>query len=228
MLGGVKIILPSKPYIKEPQDSKYGRVLLENSVELMAEIGFEAFTFKKLAVKMESSETSIYRYFENKHVLLVYLSSWYWEWLSYLISVYTLNIADPKEKMRKMIHTLINAETMYELAPDINEKLLAEIVRKESSKSFHIQDVDRENGEGYFLSYKNLVDKISVFVLDLDPTFLYPHSHSCSLLEMIRNQRYYAEHLPRLSNLNYKQSTFLKDLEDMIFFFATSVLLNPN
>jgi AcrR family transcriptional regulator len=226
MLGGVKLILPSKPYIKEPQDSKYGRVLLENSVELMAEIGFEAFTFKKLAVKMDSSETSIYRYFENKHLLLVYLSSWYWEWLSYLISVYTLNIPDPEVKIRKMIYTLIHAETKYELASYINEKNLAEIVRKESSKSYHIHDIDKENSEGFFLSYKNLVDKMSNFAMEICGTFSYPHSLSCNLLEMINNQRYYAEHLPRLSNLKYKKKSFLQDLEEMVYFFALSALKN--
>lgn len=228
MLGGVKLILPSKPYIKEPQDSKYGRGLLENSVELMAEIGFEAFTFKKLAIRMDSSETSIYRYFENKHLLLVYLSSWYWEWMSYLISVYTLNIPIASDKMRKMIHTLINAEYNFELAPYIDEKLLAEIVRKESSKSYHIHDVDKENSEGFFLSYKNLVDKMSNFVKEIDINFPYPHSLCCNLLEMMNNQRYYAEHLPRLSNLTYKKASFLKDLEDMVFFFGISALRNKD
>ena len=36
---------------------------------MINELGFEAFTFKKLGINIESPESSIYRYFENKHTL---------------------------------------------------------------------------------------------------------------------------------------------------------------
>lgn len=35
--------------------------------------GYEAFTFKKLAEDIGTTEAGIYRYFENKYKLLVYL-----------------------------------------------------------------------------------------------------------------------------------------------------------
>ena len=53
----------------------------------MVEIGFESFTFKKLAAKIESTEASVYRYFENKHKLLIYLVSWYWNWVEYRLDM---------------------------------------------------------------------------------------------------------------------------------------------
>ncbi|HLK96205.1 MAG TPA: TetR/AcrR family transcriptional regulator, partial [Hymenobacter sp.] len=64
-------------YSKNPADSEIGRRLLMEAVRLVDEIGFEQFTFKKLATSMGSSEATLYRYFDNKHQLLNYLVSWY-------------------------------------------------------------------------------------------------------------------------------------------------------
>ncbi|MGC9344775.1 MAG: TetR/AcrR family transcriptional regulator, partial [Bacteroidales bacterium] len=58
-------------YIKDPQSTNTGRNILKYSIPLMQELGFEKFTFKKLAASMGSSEISVYRYFENKHKLLL-------------------------------------------------------------------------------------------------------------------------------------------------------------
>jgi len=67
------ISIPEGLSIKDPLQSKLGRKIITHSIILLDEIGFEAFTFKKLAIKMGSNETSLYRYFENKHFLLLYL-----------------------------------------------------------------------------------------------------------------------------------------------------------
>ena len=48
--------------------------LLNNNIILIDEISFESFTFKKNKQKIQCNENSIYRYFEKKHKLLVYLS----------------------------------------------------------------------------------------------------------------------------------------------------------
>ena len=61
----LKFALPEKLYLKDPQDTKFGNKLLHHAILLLAEIGFESFTFKKLAQKMSSAEVSIYRYFET-------------------------------------------------------------------------------------------------------------------------------------------------------------------
>ena len=37
----------------------------------------EEFTFRKLAQKINTTEASVYRYFENKHRLLIYILAWY-------------------------------------------------------------------------------------------------------------------------------------------------------
>ena len=85
----IRITLNENLYIRDPQESELGKKIIQFSIVLIEDIGFEAFTFKKLAQKINSTEASVYRYFENKHILLIYLVSWYWEWLSYLIEIKT-------------------------------------------------------------------------------------------------------------------------------------------
>lgn len=94
----IKIDLNDGLYLKDPQDSKLGKKIIQFSIEMIYEMGFESFNFKKLATKINSTEASIYRYFENKHLLLLYLVNWYWEWVNFLINSNTKNIEIPKKK----------------------------------------------------------------------------------------------------------------------------------
>ena len=80
---GIKFKLNDSLFCKDPQDTDLGRKIIKHGILLIDELGFEAFTFKKLAKGIQSTEASVYRYFENKHLLLLYLTSLYWEWVSY-------------------------------------------------------------------------------------------------------------------------------------------------
>ena len=101
LLANFKIQINPKIFVKDPETSELGRNILENSIILIDEIGFEAFTFKKLGEKIQSNESSIYRYFDNKHKLLVYLTSWYWSWMEYRMAFATTNVLNPIEKLEK-------------------------------------------------------------------------------------------------------------------------------
>ena len=214
--------LPEKLYLKDPQESNYGRRLLTNAIELIDHLGFESFTFKKLGVKMNSSEVSIYRYFENKHLLLLYLNCWYWEWVGYLIELRTLNITNAPEKLERAIHCMIHASSESQLTEYINESILFQIIMKESSKTYHIASVDEENKYGLFIPYKILVAKIATIFEEINPTFKYSKSLASTLFDMVNNQIYYAEHLPRLTSLKSKNT--LKELEKMVNHFAFAAI----
>ena len=56
----IKITLNEGLCLKEPQDSKLGKKILQQSIVLMDECGFESFNFKKLAMAISSTEASIY------------------------------------------------------------------------------------------------------------------------------------------------------------------------
>ena len=73
ILSNLKIQINEKIYNKDPESSSLGKKIIEQSIILIEEIGFEDFTFKKLGDRIASNESSIYRYFDNKHKLLIYL-----------------------------------------------------------------------------------------------------------------------------------------------------------
>jgi len=171
---------------------------------------------------MKSSEVSIYRYFENKHLLLLYLNCWYWEWVTYLIDIQIMNVKDSSEKLKKAIHCMIHANQESKLSEYINENLLFHIIMKESSKTYHISGVDEENKYGLFLPYKEMVGRLSTIIKEINPDFKYARSLGSTLYEMINNQLFYAEHLPRLTSLNLKNA--VSELEKMVVHFAFAAI----
>ena len=69
-------------FVKDPLSSVLGQKLLKESARMLGEDGFDAFTLKKLAQNLQTTESSVYRYFDNKHRLLVYQINLYWGWLN--------------------------------------------------------------------------------------------------------------------------------------------------
>ena len=219
----IKFNLNERLFLKDPQDSELGRKMVEHSILLIDEIGFEAFTFRKLAVKINSTEKSIYRYFENKHCLLLFLSSWYWEWVKYLIDINSKNIESPTRKLKIAIQNLVNATDENPGNKYINEHILHKIVIKEGGKAYHIHDVDDENKAGLFYSYKSLVQKVSDIFIEIDPKFPYRSSLASNLFEMANNQIYFADHLPKLSSICTGKNQN-EELIKMLTFFTFRIL----
>ena len=83
-------------FLRDPEATDLGRNIISEGIKLIHELGFEDFTFKKLAQRIGTTEASVYRYFENKHRLLTYIISWFWTWMEYQTIFHTNNIADPK------------------------------------------------------------------------------------------------------------------------------------
>ena len=219
----IKFNLNKRLFLKDPQDSELGKKMIEHSIILFDKLGFEAFTFKKLAKAINSTEKSIYRYFENKHFMLLFLSSWYWEWVKYLIEINSRNIDDPERKLKIAIQNIVNATDENPANKYINEHILHKVVIKEGGKAYHIHDVDDENEAGLFYSYKSLVKLVSEIILEIDPKFPYCLSLSSNLFEMANNQIYFAEHLPRLSSISCGKN-INDDLIKMLSFFVFKIL----
>lgn len=223
----IKFNLNNRLFLKDPQDSELGKKMIEHSIILFDELGFEAFTFKKLATAINSTEKSIYRYFENKHFMLLFLSSWYWEWVKYLIEINSRNIEDPERKLKIAIQNLVNATDENPANKYINEHILHKVVIKEGGKAYHIHDVDDENKAGLFYSYESLVKLVSEIILEIEPKFPYSLSLSSNLFEMANNQIYFAEHLPRLSSISCGKN-INQDLIKMLSYFAFKIIGSKN
>jgi AcrR family transcriptional regulator len=223
LITGIKFSLNNSLYSRDPQNTELGQRILKHSIILIDEIGLENFTFKKLAFEIESTEASMYRYFENKHQLLLFLTSWYWQWVQYLISIHTLNIEDPERRLQIILKSIINATSENALTEYINENLLHNIIINEGSKAYHTNDVDEENKHGIFSSYKELAEIIAQAILAINASFPYPHSLSSNILEMSNNQVYFAQHLPKLTNIKVPKGD-LSQLETMMKYFVMKLV----
>jgi AcrR family transcriptional regulator len=204
LLSNVKITINEKLYVKDPETSELGRKILKNSIILIDEIGFEAFTFKKLGEKINSNESSIYRYFENKHKLLVYLSSWYWSWIEYNLVFATHNIIDPIDKLTISIKIITQNIVNDKNTPHIDESILNRIIISDFSKTLLTKDVDEENKEGFFLVYKRLINRLIDMISAVNPNYLYSKSLASSLVQGSLHQHYLKDHFKTITNLSEK------------------------
>ena len=201
LLSQITIKVNEDLFIKNPDSSTLGRRIISCSIELIEEIGFEAFTFKKLGQKIGSPECTIYRYFENKQKILLYITSWYWSWLEYKMVFATANVLDNKVKLCKAIEVLTETVEQDLSFSHINEFLLNRIVISESVKSFFTKEVDTDNEAGVFKVYKRIVQRVSDMILSINKDFEYPHMLVSIVIEGAHQQRHFAAHLPSLTDV---------------------------
>jgi AcrR family transcriptional regulator len=208
LLSNLKISVPDKIFIKDPESSELGKRIIEHSILLIDEIGFDSFTFKKLGQKIGSNESSIYRYFESKHKLLLYLTSWYWAWIEYQLVFVTHNISNANEKLDKAIETVTKTITEDSNFSHINEVVLNRIIINENSKSYLTKEVDVENKQGYFVVYKRLITRISDMILSINPKYPYALSLASTIVESALHQHFLKEYFQSITNCNDKVSPY--------------------
>ena len=201
MSFSVRLVLSEKLCLRDPNQTELGRKILEHGIHLIDELGFEAFTFKKLAIAISSTEASIYRYFENKHKLLIYLVAWYWAWLAYVIDYQTHNIQDARQRLRLAIEVLANASNEDPRTAHINEARLHKIVVAESSKAFLTKAVDGEQAAGLFQGYVQLIEKFASILREVNPEYAYCKALAVTCIETSRKQLFFAEHIPVVTEI---------------------------
>jgi len=204
LLQDLKVRINDKIYIKDPESSALGKRIVEHSILMIQEMGFECFTFKKLGKKIGSNESSIYRYFENKHKLLLYLTSWYWGWIEYQLVFDTNSIPSSEDKLRKAIEIITRTIKEDSSFSHINEVLLNKIVINEYSKSYLTKEVDQENKDGYFSIYKRLTTRIKDMIIDVNREYQYPASLASTIIEGALHQHFLKEHFSSLTDCNDK------------------------
>ena len=219
LIANIKIQVNEKIYVKDPETSKLGKKIIQESILLIDAIGFDNFTFKKLGEKIGSNESSIYRYFENKHKLLVYLSSWYWSWMEYKLFFATNNIENPFEKLKKAITVVTEKIEDDETTQHINESILNKIIITEFTKTLHTKEVNEENKEGFFLIYKRVINRIVILINEVNPDYLFAKSLASNIIEGALHQHFLRDHLTTITNCNEKISP-----TDFYLHLITSIL----
>jgi len=206
-------------FLRDPQETELGKKILYHSILLIHEKGFEVFNFKKLAEAADITEAGVYRYFENKHRLLVYLVAWYWNWLDYQISYITNNIRKPDAKLKKIIRLLASPLKDDHSISYINESLLHQIVVEQGIKAYLTNHVTEDNKQHLFKPYKDLCARIGGIMLECNPELKYPRSLSSTLIEMAHLQKFFKYNLPSLTDFNNSknESNIVAFLEDLVF-----------
>jgi AcrR family transcriptional regulator len=195
-------------YIKDPENSHIGTFIIKYGVELIDELGFENFTFRKLGLKTGVTEATIYRYFENKHKLLLYLTSWYWGWVEYEMVIKNSNLESPELKLRNAIQIIASPSHQDNNMLDL--KKLFNIICSESSKAYLVKSVDDLNKYGVYHNYKKIVAIVSNILLQINPRYPYPHMLISTIIEGIHHQIFFADHLPSLTD-TASQDGYLTD-----------------
>nr|WP_315151279.1 TetR/AcrR family transcriptional regulator [uncultured Flavobacterium sp.] len=206
-------------YLRNPENSELGKNILKHSIQLIYKTGFEVFTFKKLAEDIGTTEAGIYRYFENKHKLLVYLTAWYWGWLEFQISFHTNNIEDPLERLKRVIKLLATAVEDDEQTIHINESLLHQIIISEGSKAYLTKQVGEDNKQQFFKPYKDLCAVIGNIISECSPEYKYPKSLASTIIEMAHFQIFFMNNLPSLTDFSdtKEESEIIAFLNDLVF-----------
>jgi AcrR family transcriptional regulator len=206
ILSNIIISVNDKLYVKNPETSELGKKIIEQSILLIDEIGFENFTFKKLGEKISSNESSIYRYFESKHKLMLYLSSWYWGWIEYKLAFATTNVSNPMERLKKGITIVTEKVEDDSTTLHINESILNRIIIQEFTKTLLTKEVDEENKEGFFLVYKRVINRIIEMINEVNPDYKFAKSLASSVVEGALHQHFLKDHLKTITNCNENNS----------------------
>ena len=215
----LQIKMNEKLFIRNPESSELGKKIILHSIELIHKNGFESFTFKKLAEYIGTTEAGIYRYFENKHRLLVYITAWYWSWLEYRVVVTTNNITDPVAKLKTVIKLLATAVKDDIKTGYVDEGILHQIIIAEGSKAYLTKHVSEDNKDRLFKPYKDLCAKIGEIILGCNPKYKYPKSMASTIIEMAHFQNFFMNHLPALTDFgkDKDESKIVEFLEDLVF-----------
>jgi len=209
-------------YLKNPENTDLGKRIIKHSIILIHQTGFEAFTFKKLAQEIGTTEAGVYRYFENKHKLLIYLITWYWGWLEFQIKFQTNNIAEPAIKLKKII-SILSIPVEDDLATDyVNESLLHKICIDEGAKTYLTKQVEENNKQQFFKPYKDVCALVSEIISEQNPSYKYPKTLASTIIEVAHLQNFFKDHLPSLTDVNNDKTTNL--VEDFLNDLVTRVL----
>jgi len=217
----VRIKMNSKLFLRNPEESALGKKIVKYGLIHINKIGFEEFTFKKLAAEINTTEASIYRYFENKHKLLVYLITWYWSFLEYKVVFSINNMNQPEQKLKTIIKLICEEPSNDHSTTDFISELEGyKLVTWEGSKAYLTRNVSKDNKDRLFKPYKDLCERFSTIIKEYNPKYKFPHSLASTILEMAHSQKFFKQNLPALTD-------FPKEKDDKkIVLFLEELLFN--
>ncbi|SFI37112.1 TetR/AcrR family transcriptional regulator [Halpernia frigidisoli] len=207
-------------YLKDPEESTIGKAIISEAINLIFDIGFEQFNFKKLSQEIKTTEATVYRYFASKQKLLLYIMSWYWQYLEFQTKMSVLNKNNAKEKLELILEVITHNFSSDDSLLNIDLDKLNSIVISESSKVYLVKEVDEINSEMAYHPLKNYCLYISQIIKEFRPDYEFPNSLASTILETSHDQQFFSEHLNKLTD-NFEKKDHklyvLKYLNHLLF-----------
>lgn len=211
LLPHIRIQVNNHLFLKDPESSEIGRKILFQSILLIEEQGLEQFTFKKLALFLNTTESTVYRYFENKNKLLLYLTNWYWLWIGTIIVFSSANISDPRQRLQKMIQIL--SKTGWKDIQPSNEfdlDCLRKIVISESCKAFDSKEQNEINKTSQYEGLKELCKRFEFIIKEINPEYPFAKMLASTIIEGVIYQQFLSDNMPGLSHSD-QSPPFIQD-----------------
>lgn len=196
--------------LKDPETSELGRSILAGGLDLMLELGLEAFTFRKLAQRVGTTEVTVYKYFANKQRLLQYFYQLYWLWLRQLCAAEVERHRESREVLSGIVEVLCGS--WPHAMPDLQlpPGSLRQLVIAEGMKSYLHKNVDDDNARRLFQPYKELSAFVAARMVACRTDVPWPRSFATTVIEMAHSLPFLMEHLPSLTELSNR-----KDLKQL-------------
>ena len=220
MSVSLSIRVPKELYIKDPETTDLGKMIVSRSIPLMLELGFDKFTFKKLGAQIKSPEASVYRYFSSKHQLLNYLTAWYWNWLTYLLLDRTRPITDPKKRLKAALTVLLDAGKMDISIPHVDESLLHKVILREGAKAESDGEEKGSMREVLVAGHEIFCEEFAKVIRAYKKSYPHPKALVVSLTVVAHRLIFMAENSPtsiELKTPRNDHTAILKFLEHLLF-----------
>jgi AcrR family transcriptional regulator len=211
----VSLVFDKGLYTKDPMSSAIGQEIIRQSVEMISETGLDQFTFKKLAQQLHSTESTVYRYFQNKHQLATYLASYHWSQMEWRIAFATANIDNDQIRFENALKELCkwvkdDLESTY-----INEAKLQRMVLVSGFNTFLPLELGKTEKMAYTSSYNHLCGRIAQILIKSHRQCKYPEALATTIVESVHHQMYLQLHTPHLTDIKSKDQqlyTFIHQL----------------
>ena len=158
--------------------------MLAGGLELINELGLEAFTFRKLAARIGSTEVSLYKYFPNKHRLLQYYFQLYWLWLRRLCGREVERSDDAQDALRRSVEAICGVWPRQTPPLQLDPHALRRLVIEEGMKSYLHKQVDADNARRLFAPYKDLSAFLAERLTACRRDVPMPRSFATTVIEM--------------------------------------------
>ena len=142
--------------------------------------------------------------------------SWYWSWIEYKLVFLNNNLASPHVRLNNAIQLFTEPVEKDDNYLFINEFLLNKIIISESVKAYYTKDIDTENEKGFYKTYKRVVERVSDTILEINPSFKFPHMLISTVIEGAHHQKYFSKHIPSLTDVEDGENSIVQFYTDLV------------